>query len=981
MSSAFKRNPCGRKGGLVSLSVAAALCIAFGVVGITLRTSSGEESEPLPTTSLVSVSEGATAQMISASEEQSGLLISADGGYSGEINGVFNGDVTLTFGFADYTSYATAADFRIRITDITDSANTFTIKYRKVNDWGGGGETGALVEYDLNKDGSIAADGEIRSSHFWDSIWYNNENAIWGENILTSPVFPHYFGNRVGTMSLVWEGDTLQVQVPRHDNANMRTIAAFDGTDAFVSGESWGLPKLSFPKGYTISIEAADGGDYSPDVFIKSIAAYDETTDFSKETQESAPVFYQKLSEFSIDAERLVGEGAASVAGGEYSKTIEQNGLRVTFNAGDSTVKLNTVFTGDFDLGVQANLSDGGGFNAVRFRFRDVADPNIFVDFRFNPGMQDSSGWYTGAFVRYDVNGTFDEYTTNKSEDNNGTVWNTQQISDHWSTSDMSDGFFQNAGMTDFVARFNGGRGGTLGSAYVGYDYETQSFLTAYAGNAYIIASFTDGKYVWQNQFGGFPNGYTVEIVAEGADANASLTLTDLNGIALSGTNFVAARGEQTGVLLGAAEKTLEVTKESYSDEGALLYTSLEGYTFGLIDERVTEYTATFNDEPVSGVDLTKAGTYELTYKGGLVRVVEVISCPHAEYGAWTANETGNGVVRECAQCGEKQEIQLGLSATLTLEDEVKVNYILQMKNDAGAEAILSASVYVYDNANEKGEPTVISMKASETGGYRAENVRSYAAKEIGDSHWFRLEAELNGVKLQTQLQEYSPRIYAMNMLKSESASDETKNLALAMLDYAAAAQTYFGYKVDAITNADVTEEMRAEVEAYRDTVYTEYTEYVGQTFTEPFDYPVSMSLNLDGKVSINGFLTAEEGHEVVMKVYKNAEDAVADVAAVDTVIMTFVGGRYRGTTQNKLFAAKEFGDEVYIVFYVDGEAATAAIRYGVKDYAYRMLVKQPTAEEKALYESILNYGAAAQIAFGYNSGNLANAGLNGTEN
>lgn len=55
-------------------------------------------------------------------------------------------------------------------------------------------------------------------------------------------------------------------------------------------------------------------------------------------------------------------------------------------------------------------------------------------------------------------------------------------------------------------------------------------------------------------------------------------------------------------------------------------------------------------------------------------------------------------------------------------------------------------------------------------------------------------------------------------------------------------------------------------------------------------------------------------------------------------------------------------------------------LRYGVKDYAYRMLGKEPTAEEKTLYESLLNYAAAAQIAFGYNTEDLANAGLRRTE-
>lgn len=132
----------------------------------------------------------------------------------------------------------------------------------------------------------------------------------------------------------------------------------------------------------------------------------------------------------------------------------------------------------------------------------------------------------------------------------------------------------------------------------------------------------------------------------------------------------------------------------------------------------------------------------------------------------------------------------------------------------------------------------------------------------------------------------------------------------------------YFGYRTDALANAGVTAEMRAAAEAYRETVYTEYMPYEGQVFDEGEEFiaAAGMSLNLDGKVSVNGYLVAEAGATAEMKIYVDEASAKMDADAQETVPMAYADGRYKGTTQSTLFAAKEFGDAVYIVFYVNGE-------------------------------------------------------------
>lgn len=421
-----------------------------------------------------------------------------------------------------------------------------------------------------------------------------------------------------------WQtSDTVTINVDKTPltGAVGYVVSAPAATVTVGSGEPQAVYKVSVsgPAGF----EAADitsTMSFTPTVAGNYTITYQGVAESESETNTATVTC--TVYEYT-DIETLVGEGAANVEGSKYSQTTQADGLRITFSEGDSTVKLNTVFTGDFDLSVQADLMDVNGFGGVRFRFRDATDPSIYVDFRFNPGMQCVGGWYTGAFVRYEQNEIFDEYTTNQTADNTGTVWNTEQISAHWGKPDQGDGFYETAGMTDFVARFNGGRSGNLSVAYVGYDYETQSFLTRYGSNTYVVASFTDEQYVWKNEFSGFPNGYTVEIVAEGAYANASLTLTELNGVSLAETYLPANMGEQKSILYGEAEKSIEAVQGTYEDEGALLYTLVEGFGFGIIDGDAP-YTVIFNGEDAEAVDLTKVGTYVLTYEGGATRTVTV---------------------------------------------------------------------------------------------------------------------------------------------------------------------------------------------------------------------------------------------------------------------------------------------------------------------------------------------------------------------
>lgn len=77
--------------------------------------------------------------------------------------------------------------------------------------------------------------------------------------------------------------------------------------------------------------------------------------------------------------------------------------------------------------------------------------------------------------------------------------------------------------------------------------------------------------------------------------------------------------------------------------------------------------------------------------------------------------------------------------------------------------------------------------------------------------------------------------------------------------------------------------------------------------------------------------------------------------------------------------AAKEMTDEVYVKIYRDGVQVCSVQVESVQSYALRALGTEKNELSTALVD-MLNYGAAAQNTFTYNTGDLANAGLNETQ-
>ena len=281
---------------------------------------------------------GATAEFINT-EKDKGILLASSTPYSAELNGVFFGSTSIDFRFTETNTDYIGGYFVIRVTDALDPSISFQVEYSIVCEWDADGYTGAHVKYG----------DSYRSSRYWGTEWYNSrvtgdETAYCGPSLLNDR------GDRDGTLSLEFDANgVLYVKVSSFREDPMRVIAAFDGTENFVSGTSWGLPKLSFENGYKISLESSFSNeatqDKATDVCIKAITTGGSTLTFDKKYLAAEYAFRVEFKDVASEGETIFvpcGENVGKV-NGLYSIVFNgaewvQAVVPVTVNVDTSTV-------------------------------------------------------------------------------------------------------------------------------------------------------------------------------------------------------------------------------------------------------------------------------------------------------------------------------------------------------------------------------------------------------------------------------------------------------------------------------------------------------------------------------------------------------------------------------------------------------------------------------------------------------------------
>ena len=292
-----------------------------------------------------------------------------------------------------------------------------------------------------------------------------------------------------------------------------------------------------------------------------------------------------------------------------------------------------------------------------------------------------------------------------------------------------------------------------------------------------------------------------------------------------------------------------------------------------------------------------------------------------------------------------------GNSFSLSFEDEILVNYYYAISDVTNVTEhgmlVFNTDPGVADiaKADQKYDAPVY----VESDNLYACTTTGIAAKEMGDSRYYCAYAKLaDGTIVYSDLNQYSPKHYAMSRLEN-SENENLKALCVAMLNYGAAAQSYFGYKTDALMNAELTDAQKALVGEYNADLFTGAVAAdpakVNSCFaaTEAGFQQKSASVSFDGAFALNFYFDLDrENSEVVFyywtkEAYESA-DELSDTNCNDSIVAAAdANGIFHAPITG--IAAKDLDDTIYIAatYTIDGETfCSGVIAYSLSTYCMR---------------------------------------------
>ena len=136
------------------------------------------------------------------------------------------------------------------------------------------------------------------------------------------------------------------------------------------------------------------------------------------------------------------------------------------------------------------------------------------------------------------------------------------------------------------------------------------------------------------------------------------------------------------------------------------------------------------------------------------------------------------------------------------------------------------------------------------------------------------------------------------------------------------------------------------------------------------FGANIDLGNALDMNVYFKKSYTPNTGYVKIVREHEGVADETIEIPLTDCPINgSFYQIPYKG------LAAKEMTDKLYITVYdAEGRQVSVTREESIQTYVTRMIANCMDPTEMALYVDILNYGAAAQEYFGYNTADLANA-------
>ena len=325
-----------------------------------------------------------------------------------------------------------------------------------------------------------------------------------------------------------------------------------------------------------------------------------------------------------------------------------------------------------------------------------------------------------------------------------------------------------------------------------------------------------------------------------------------------------------------------------------------------------------------------------------------------------------------------RNDLQLkGDSFTLSFEDEVLVNFYYSIEDmaDVTQHGVLVFNTMPDDLSVDKADAVYNAAVVDAAKNIFFATTDGIAAKQMGDARYYVAYAiRGDGECFFSNVYDYSPKKYAMNMLGKNSTSQKQKVLCVALLNYGAAAQEYFNYRTDDLMNKDLTDAQKALVKDYDKSLFTGAVAAdpakVG-AFVRSADGFTSRiaTVSFEGAFVINYYLDPEFQVHGDMKLYiwnpadyaSAAELTEANASAVVTMAQQDSGSYWGQVTG---IAAKML-DETYYVAGVYTDAAGNTYCTGIIAYSLsRYCMNNANGTMANLAQATAMYGYYAKAYF-----------------
>ena len=257
-----------------------------------------------------------------------------------------------------------------------------------------------------------------------------------------------------------------------------------------------------------------------------------------------------------------------------------------------------------------------------------------------------------------------------------------------------------------------------------------------------------------------------------------------------------------------------------------------------------------------------------------------------------------------CTVCGAP-EVNTNVTISpkypsLYFEDEISITAYFAVSDEAGI-ALEDMGLIAWDSPQDDGTmQTAASVTSGATrhpDGLYSVRTNGIPAKNLADTVYFKIYLKLaDGTYIYSKLLDYSPRQYADSILSNPGESTQLKALVVSMLNYGAAAQTYFSYRPYSLMNEGLSAESLALVNTYDpamvDALVSPDPQKLGQFASTGTGfgrrYP---GITFDSAFCIDYFFTPNQpvGSDVVLYVWSQSDYEAAAILMPDNATQALV--------------------------------------------------------------------------------------------